>query len=183
VYDWAVNISEAHQEQDPYFRELMERAERGGEDALDSIRRDYKFAEFDDEPVLFSEEELTYPYFKTQYDRVGIIYDAMLQMYRRSNLPIDDDFQRSIVLAIIGAQVWLDDVDDYHDDLRDGQLTPVTAEYLLAENEREARERVIEISDQYLGRAKRQATAADSTLTGIATEYIIRDGNPDVLPG
>lgn len=183
VYDWAVDVSEGHQEQDPYFRELMGRVQSGDEDALDSIRHDYKFAEFDDEPVLFSGEELAYPYFKTQYDRVGVIYDAMLQMYRRRNLPIDDDFQRSIVLAIIGAQVWLDDVDDYHDDLRDGQLTPVTAEYLLAENDREARERVIEISDQYLGRAKRQATAADSTLTGIATEYIIRDGYPDVLPG
>ena len=183
VYDWAVDISESHQDQDPYFRELMAAARNGDEEILDEIRSSYKFAEFEDEPSLFNEAERSLPYFKTQYDRVGVIYDAMLQMYRHSDLPIENDFHRSIVMAIIGAQIWLDDVDDYRADMRDGQLTPVTAEYLLAGGTADARERVIDISDQYLGRAKRQAIAADSALTGIATEYIIRDGNPDVLPG
>jgi len=183
VYDWAVDISERHQEEDPYFRELMDRAQNGDEDALESIRAEYKFASFDETPTLFTDEELALPYFKTQYDRVGVIYDAMLQMYEHSGLDVEREFKRSIVLAIIGAQVWLDDVDDYHDDMADGQLTPVTAEYLLNETEVGARERVLEVSDAYLGRAKRQATAADSTLTGIATEYIVRDGEPDVLPG
>jgi hypothetical protein len=183
VYDWAVDISERHQEEDPYFRELMERAQNGNADALESIRGEYKFAAFDDAPTLFTDEELGLPYFKTQYDRVGVIYDAMLQMYEHSGLDVEREFKRSIVLAIIGAQVWLDDVDDYHDDMADGQLTPVTAEYLLNETDAGARETVLDVSDAYLGRAKQQATAADSTLTGIATEYIIRDGEPSVLPG
>lgn len=182
VYDWAVDVSERHQEDDPHFRRLMERAQNGDEQAIAAIRSEYKSVGFEEEPSLFEQEELELPYFKTQYDRVGIIYDAMLQMYRHSDLPIDGTFHRSIVLAIIGAQIWLDDVDDYEDDLRDGQLTPVTAEYLLSETDSAARESVIDISEQYLGRAKRQATDADSTLTGIATEYIIRDGDPDVLP-
>ncbi len=183
IYDWAVEISEGHQEDDPHFRELMERAQNGDSDALEAIRTEYKFATFEDEPALFTEDELEYPYLKTQYDRVGVIYDAMIQMYRQVDLSIENEFHRSIVLAIIGAQIWLDDVDDYHDDMQEGQLTPVTAEYLLNSGDTAAREAVIDISEQYLNRAKNQATAADSTLTGIATEYIARDGDMDVLPG
>jgi hypothetical protein len=182
AYDWAVDISERHQDQDEHFRDLMAATQDGDEDARNGIRAEYKFAEFEDEPDLFTEDELALPYFKTQYDRVGVIYDAMLQMYRHSDLPIEREFQRSIVLAIIGAQIWLDDVDDYQADMTEGQLTPVTGEYLLEATDAEAYESVLEISDQYLSRAKRQATAADSTLTGIATEYIIRDGDPSVLP-
>lgn len=183
VYDWAVDISERHQKEDPHFRSLMDRALDGDGSALEEVRTEYKFAAFEEEPEVFTEEELSLPYIKTQYDRVGVIYDAMVRMYRHAGLPVEDDFHRSIVLAIIGAQLWLDDVDDYRDDMADGQLTPVTAEYLLAETDTEARENVVDISHQYLDRAKRQATAADSTLTGIATEYIVRDGRPDVLPG
>ncbi|MFC7059646.1 hypothetical protein [Halovenus salina] len=182
VYDWAVAISERHQEEDPYFRELMERARDGEAEALAAIRDEYKFAGFEEEPSLFSEGELSLPYLKTQYDRVGVIYDAMIQMYRRSGLEIEDDFHRSIVLAIIGAQLWLDDVDDYPADMADGQLTPVTAEYLLTDDETAAHEQVVNISHEYLDRAERQATAADSTLTGIAAEYIRRDGDPSILP-
>jgi hypothetical protein len=182
VYDWAVGISEHHQEEDQHFRALMDSATGGDDEALDAITAEYKFATFDEEPALFTEDELALPYLKTQYDRVGVIYDAMIQMYRRSGLAIDNDFHRSIVLAIIGAQLWLDDVDDYPDDMADGQLTPVTAEYLLNEDETAAREEVVDISHEYLDRAKAQATAADSTLTGIAAEYILRDGNPSVLP-
>lgn len=183
VYDWAVDVSERHQERDPAFRELMTAARDGDELALEEIRNAYKFAEFEEKPGLFDDEELTLPYFKTQYDRVGVIYDAMIQMYRHADLPVATEFHRSIVLAIIGAQVWLDDVDDYHDDVREGQLTPVTAEYLLAADDATARRNVVDLSERYLERAKREATAADSTLTGIATEYIVRDGDPDVLPG
>ncbi len=182
TYEWAVDISEAHQDQDVQFREYMQRAQTEDEDALERIRAEYKFADFEEQPALFTEDELSLPYLKTQYDRVGIIYDAMLTMYRDSGLPIEWSFQRSIVLAIIGAQLWLDDVDDYHDDMGDGQLTPVTAEYLLADTEGEARKNVIDISYEYLDRATAEATVADSTLTGIATEYIRYDGSPSVLP-
>ncbi len=182
VYDWAVDISERHQENDPRFRRLMADGQEGDEQAIDAIESEYKFADFEEEPVLFTEEELDLPYLKTQYDRVGVIYDAMVRMYRECDLPIENEFHRSIVLAIIGAQIWLDDVDDYRDDMQDGQLTPVTAEYLLADDDAAARSAVVGISEEYLDRAKQQATAAESTLTGIATEYIVRDGDPSVLP-
>lgn len=182
MYDWAVDISERHQEEDEHFRELMARAP-DDEDALEAIREEYKFATFDDQPSLFTEAELSIPYLKTQYDRVGIIYEGMIDMYRAAGFDIEPSFARSIVLAIIGAQIWLDDIDDYEADMRDGQLTPVTAEYLLATDKTEAYESIIEISEQYLDRARDEATAADSTLTGIATEYIYRDGDPGVLPG
>jgi hypothetical protein len=107
----------------------------------------------------------------------------MIEMYRAADLPVEPAFQRSIVLAIIGAQVWLDDVDDYSADMADGQLTPVTAEYLLAEDDRVAYESVRRVGEAYLDRARDQATAADSPLTGIATEYIYRDGMLEQLPG
>jgi hypothetical protein len=181
-YEWAVDVSERHQDEDPQFRELMERAREGDDDAVDAIRDEYKFAAFEDRPELFTDDELALPYLKTQYDRVGIIYDAMIGMYRAADLPIEATFQRSIVLAIIGAQIWLDDVDDYRADMREGQLTPVTAEYLLAEDDAAAREAVIDMSEEYLDRASQQATEVDSTLTGIAAEYIRRDGTPEVLP-
>jgi hypothetical protein len=182
-YEWAVDVSERHQAQDPAFRDLMDRAQDGDRAAREEIVDQYKYAAFEDSPALFTEDELGLPYLKTQYDRVGVIYDAMIEMYRAADLPVSDSFQRSIVLAIIGAQIWLDDVDDYRADMAEGQLTPVTAEYLLADRDQEARTAVIDISESYLDRARGQATAADSTLTGIATEYIYRDGDPDVLPG
>ncbi|MFC7073173.1 hypothetical protein ACFQJ7_12065 [Halovenus rubra] len=181
AYDWAVGISEQHQSEDPHFRDLMQRARTGEETALSAVQREYKYATFDDEPALFTDEELSLPYLKTQYDRVGVIYDAMIEMYEHEGLPVEDEFRRSIVLSIIGAQVWLDDVDDYPADRTEGQLTPVTAEYLLNDSDSEAKQATIDISYEYLNRAKKQAKAADSTLTGIATEYIARDGDPSVL--
>ncbi|MXR51398.1 hypothetical protein GRX03_07250 [Halovenus sp. WSH3] len=181
-YDWAVEISEAHQEEDEEFRNLMSRARAGEEAAREAIRDRYKYGTFEEDPTVFSAEELELPYLKTQYDRVGVIYDGMIEMYRAAGFDIEPAFKRSIVLAIIGAQIWLDDLDDYEVDLADGQLTPVTAEYLLADSGPEAKAAVIEISESYLNRARQQATAVDSTLTGIATEYIHRDGDPSVLP-
>lgn len=182
-YDWAVTRSERHQDEDEQFREWMASAREGDVSARDRIRSEYKQLEFETSPDIFTAEEISLPYFRTQYDRVGVIYDAMIRIYRNAGLPIDDAFHRSIVLAIIGAQIWLDDVDDYEADMREGQLTPVTAEYLLADSESEAYRQVVDLSMEYLQRAKREATAADSVLTGVATEYIIRDGHPELLPG
>ena len=183
AYQWAVDYSEAHQDRDDYFRDLMTDAEDGDADALDAIRAEYKFADYDEPPATLSTEEQELPYSRTQYARVGVIYDGMLDLYRLAGLDIDDDFAKAIVLAIIGAQVWLDDVDDYADDRTEGQLTPVTAEYLLAPDDRAAYNHVVDITEQYLDRAKASATAADSPLTGVAVEYIYRSGDPDVLPG
>ena len=173
----AVEISEAHQDRDEGFRALIDR-----EDRESAIRTEYKSTAFDDPPALFDAEILDLPYFKTQYDRVGVIYDGMIDMYRGAGFAINDDFKRSIILAIIGAQIWLDDVSDYADDLEEGQLTPVTAEYLLADRDSEAHERVVTIAETYLDYAKRYATASDTPMTGIAVEYIYRDGKPDHLP-
>jgi hypothetical protein len=182
AYDWAVERSEAHQEQDPEFRGMLDRAREGDDTALDEIRDRYKYADFEEPPAVLTDAERELPYIRTQYDRVGVIYDAMVEMYCRAGFEIPDAFRRSIVLAIIGAQIWLDDLDDYEADMQEGQLTPVTAEYLLANSGESARESVVEISESYLARAREQATEANSTLTGIATEYIHRDGDPDLLP-
>jgi len=183
AYQWAVDYSEAHQDRDDYFRELMEDAEAGDEAALEAIRAKYKFADYEEPPATLSADEQALPYSKTQYARVGVIYDGMLDLYRLAGLDIDDDFAKAIVLAIIGAQVWLDDVDDYADDRAEGQLTPVTAEYLLRPDDRAAYTHVVDITEQYLDLAKEYATAADSPLTGVAVEYIYRSGEPGVLPG
>ncbi len=183
AYQWAVDYSEAHQDRDDYFRELMEQAETGDEDAVKAVREEYKFADYEEPPATLSADEQSLPYSKTQYARVGVIYDGMLDLYRLAGLDIDDDFAKAIVLAIIGAQVWLDDVDDYDDDRAEGQLTPVTAEYLLRPDDRAAYYHVVDITEQYLDLAKEYATAADSPLTGVAVEYIYRSGEPSVLPG
>ena len=183
AYQWAVDYSEAHQDRDDHFRELMTAAADGDEDALDAIREEYKLAAYDEEPATFTEAEKGLPYSKTQYARVGVLYDGMLDLYRLAGLDIDDEFAKAIVLAIIGAQVWLDDVDDYDDDRAEGQLTPVTAEYLLAPDDEAAYRRVVDVTEQYLDLAKTYATAADSPLTGVAVEYIYRSGDPGVLPG
>ncbi|GCF12379.1 hypothetical protein Harman_03140 [Haloarcula mannanilytica] len=183
AYQWAVDYSEAHQDRDDHFRELMTAAEDGDKDALAAIRGEYKFAEYDEAPATLTETEKELPYSKTQYARVGVLYDGMLDLYRLAGLDIDDEFAKAIVLAIIGAQVWLDDVDDYDDDRAEGQLTPVTAEYLLAPDDEAAYRRVVDVTEQYLDLAKSYATAADSPLTGVAVEYIYRSGDPDVLPG
>jgi hypothetical protein len=199
AYDHAVEVSEAHQAADPRFRELMTAAsETGGpadanpsttagetltpSEARTAIEDEYKYRSMADDDHPFSDEELELPYLATQYDRVGVIYHGMLDMYRAAGFEIESAFERSVVFAIIGAQVWLDDVDDYEDDVADGQLTPVTAEYLLADSDRAAFDTVVEVSETYFDRARRFADAADSTLTGIAVEYILRSGDVSHLP-
>jgi len=183
AYQWAVDYSEAHQDRDDHFRGLLRDAEDGDGAALEAIREEYKFADYDEPSAALSAEEEALPYSKTQYARVGVIYDGMLDLYRLAGLDVEDAFAKAIVLAIIGAQIWLDDVDDYEDDRPEGQLTPVTAEYLLAPDDRAAYNHVVDITEGYLDRAKTYATAADSPLTGVAVEYIYRSGEPDVLPG
>lgn len=182
IYEWAVNRSERHQSDDEAFRELLAQAPQD-ESARDRIHETYKTAPFEDPPDIFDATERELPYLRTQYDRVGVIYDGMVQIYRAAGFTIDDAFHRSIVFAIIGAQIWLDDIDDYEADMAEGQLTPVTAEYALASDNRDAYNRVVDISKRYLELAKGEAMTADSILTGVATEYILRDGRPDRLPG
>ncbi|MFB6310957.1 MAG: hypothetical protein ABEH64_07220 [Salinirussus sp.] len=183
AYEWAVNVSEAHQADDERFRALLDAAENGDDAARQTIREEYREAEFDDTPRSLTATDCELPYARTQYDRVGVIYDGMLRMYAAEGFPIDPAFERSIILAIVGAQIWLDDVDDYRSDRREGQLTPVTAEYLLAPDDATAKRRVIEVSEAYLERAAAAADTADSPLTGIAAEYIYRSGAPETLPG
>jgi hypothetical protein len=183
AYDWAVDVSEAHQADDERFRELLGAAKTGDRAALDAVRDRYRDDDFDATPPSLSSGDCALPYARTQYDRVGVIYDGMLRMYEAVGFDFEPAFKRSIVLAIVGAQIWLDDVDDYRADHRDGQLTPVTAEYVLADDPATARRRVIHIAESYLDRAKAAASTANSPLTGIATEYIYRSGTPERLPG
>jgi hypothetical protein len=114
---------------------------------------------------------------------VGVIYKGMLDAYRGVGFEIPEAFGTSIVLAIVGAQLWLDDVDDYHDDVAEGQLTPVTAEYVLADSDAAAYDNVVSITMDYFDLAREHAEAADSPLNGIAIEYILRSGDPERLPG
>ena len=194
AYDEAVTRSEGHQDRDPYFRELMASAREGDSDALAAIRDEYKFGTFDGadaddaDPIirpaeLFVGDEPDFPYLKTQYGRVGVIYDGMIEMYRAAGIDIEDAFKRSIVFTIIGAQIWLDDIDDYDDDLADVQLTPVTAEYLLVDSKRDAYRSVVETTEAYLDAAERYAAATNSPLAGIGTNYVFHSGDPSVLPG
>jgi hypothetical protein len=182
AYDDAVDRSEAHQERDERFREAFSDALNGIEGAADRIEREYKSAPVPAE-TPFTDRERDLPYLKTQYDRVGVIYDGMLDAYRGIGFEIPAAFGRSIVLAIIGAQIWLDDVDDYDDDVADKQLTPVTAEYVLHDDDAAAYEAVVSITNRYFDLARSYAEAADSPLNGIAVEYILRSGQPERLPG
>ena len=211
AYDDAVDRSEAHQDRDPHFRELMVDAVRAaeadavtevlveetedvttaesvdGDTARDALREEYKFADFaeagfSEPPELFAEAELDLPYLVTQYGRVGVIYHGMVEMFREAGIDLSMPFERSVVLAIIGAQLWLDDVDDFDADMAEGQLTPVTAEYLLTESDAAAYDEVVEITETYLDRARDAAHDSDAPVTGIAVEYIRHSGEPEKLP-
>ena len=210
AYDEAVAVSEAHQDRDEDFRALMAAAagepervageEAGGRSgvggvsadvadladpdaARERLREAYKHAAFEEPPALFTDEELTLPYLKTQYGRVGVIYEGMMGMFRAAGVDVERAFERAVVLAIVGAQLWLDDVDDFAADMRDGQLTPVTAEYVLADDDRTAYRNAVELTGRYLDRARAAAVASDSAMTGIGVEYIHRAGEPERLPG
>ena len=158
-------------------------AELTPEAAREAIEAEYKHRPMADDDHPFTDAELDLPYLTTQYDRVGVIYHGMLEMYRHAGFEVEETFERSIVFTIVGAQVWLDDVDDYTDDVAEGQLTPVTAEYVLADSEREAFETVVDVAEAYFDRGRSYAEAADSTLTGLAVEYVLRSGDVEHLPG
>lgn len=180
AYSWAVEVSERHQAKDEYFRELLVDAPDAV--AQEQIRAEYKFAKFDAPPRLFNAEELELPYFKTQYRRVGVIYDGMIEMYRAAGFSVSEEFKKSIIFAIIGAQIWLDDVDDFATDRIEGQLTPVIAEYAMSDDPRKAYENTVRITEEYLELAKQYAVTSGTHLTGIAVEYIYRSGDPTHLP-
>jgi hypothetical protein len=208
AYDDAVERSEAHQDRDPHFRELLADAVVGAEaeavadvtvdaapdepesnretvdaaTAREALREEYKHAEFEETPALFDTAELDLPYLVTQYGRVGVIYHGMIEMFREAGIDLSPEFERAVVLSIVGAQVWLDDVDDFAADVREGQLTPVTAEYLLADSDAAAYEEVVSITESYLDAARDAAEASDAPITGIAVEYIRQDGEPEKLP-
>jgi len=193
AYESAVAESNTHQDDDEYFRELMARALGEGDgaasaaetpaEAVERIENEYKYAAFEGEAGTLTAEEQGWPYCKTQYERVGVIYEGMIEMFRAAGVPIEPSFEHAVVLAIVGAQIWLDDVDDFAADRAETQLTPVTAEYIVADDDAEAYDRVVDISATYLDRAIAYAVDSESILTGIAAEYIYLSGDPGVLPG
>jgi hypothetical protein len=174
AYERAVELSERHQDDDEAFRDLLDRL-RGADDpdargaAADAVRERYKFADAEGADLFETDADL--PYFATQYARVGVLYEHMLDMYE-ADLGVDlgEGFKRAIVLMVIGAQIGLDDTDDYPED-RGSQLTPVTAELNLAEDRATGVERVRRIVETYLDRAD-AAADPDDHLTRIAVEYI-----------
>ena len=170
AYRHAVSLSESHQETDDSFRDLLERhanaegAQRGR--LADEIEARYKYAPARDASALFDEEAYV-PYFTTQYERVGILYEDMLKMYEAAlDVELGESFTRSIVLMVIAAQIGLDDIDDFPED-RGEQLTPVTAE--LALKGPEGLSDVGRLVDRYLDAA---GAAAGTHLTGMAIAYI-----------
>jgi hypothetical protein len=173
-YEHAVELSERHQEQDRAFRDLLDRfhdAEslKERETVVEEIREQYKFGHLDD-GALF-EDDADLPYFATQYARVGILYEDMLNMYEADlGVELGEGFKRAIVLMVVGAQIGLDDTDDYSED-RATQLTPVTAELNLADDRATGVERIRRIVETYLDRAD-DCTDSDDHLTRIAVEYI-----------
>jgi hypothetical protein len=170
-YSHAVELSEAHQHADTAFRDLLaahaEAADGDRETAAERIRDEYKYAPQRSPSELF-EAERDLPYFTTQYERVGIIYEDMLRMYEAAlDVDLGQGYKRSIVLMVIAAQVGLDDTDDYPAD-RDEQLTPVTAELTL-HDARDGIANLRQIVETYLDRAERYA---EDHLTALAIEYI-----------
>ena len=171
-YQHAVDVSESHQDDDPEFRSLFERLRetpRGERDAVaEEVREKYTYASPEDEPTLFAQES-SLPYFTTQYERVGIIYEDMLGMYEGDiGIDISDDFKRAVVLMVIAAQVGLDDTDDYPED-RLTQLTPVTAELSLTSTSSAGIDTLEEIIEAYVTRAE---VYSPDPITSIAIEYI-----------
>ncbi|PSQ58990.1 hypothetical protein BRD18_04535 [Halobacteriales archaeon SW_7_71_33] len=182
AYERAVAASEAHQERDPEFRELYETARDGDPEATTAVCERYRDADFDVPPEGYDRADLELPYFRTQYGRVGVIYDGMFAMYEAAGVRVEAAFRRAVVLTIVYAQVWLDDVDDYAADAREGQLTPVTAAYLLAAD-REGHRRVRGLAREYADRARELADRSRSPLVGVAVEYVTRSGDLSTLPG
>ncbi|WP_158057349.1 hypothetical protein [Halorussus halophilus] len=181
-YEHAVELSERHQEEDQTFRELLDNYREASADertdAAEDIREQYKFADAESGEALFG-DEFEIPYFATQYARVGILYEDMLNMYEADlGLDLGDGFKRAIVLMVIGAQIGLDDTDDYPED-KGTQLTPVTAELNIADSRAEGVETLRRIVEAYLDRA---AAAVDDHLTRIAIEYI-REQSLDRIDG
>ena len=170
AYRHAVSLSESHQDTDTAFRDLLERHANAQGDQrgrlADEIEARYKYAAPQESSPLF-EEEAYVPYFTTQYERVGILYEDMLEMYEAAlDVELGESFTRSIVLMVIAAQIGLDDIDDFPED-RGEQLTPVTAELALKGPEGLAD--VGRLVDRYLDAAD---AAARTHLTGMAIAYI-----------
>ena len=175
-YERAVELSERHQEEDRTYRELLDRYRNAAADgdaaerdaAAETIREQYKFATLEGGDDLFG-GELNLPYFATQYARVGVLYEGMLDMYEADlGLDLGDGFKRAIVLMVVGAQIGLDDTDDYPED-RGTQLTPVTAELNITDDRATGVENLRRIVEAYLERADAEV---DDQLTRIAVEYI-----------
>jgi hypothetical protein len=173
-YDHAVELSERHQDEDDAFRGLLDDylaadGPTAREAAGDAICERYRDADLEDGDLFEADADL--PYFATQYARVGILYEDMLNMYEADlGTELGEGFKRAVVLMVIGAQIGLDDTDDYPED-RGSQLTPVTAELNLADDRESGIERVRAIVEAYLDRADACADS-DDHLTRIAIEYI-----------
>ncbi|MFB6094979.1 MAG: hypothetical protein ABEJ71_00820, partial [Halodesulfurarchaeum sp.] len=70
AYEWAVDHSEGHQDEDADFRALLRRARRGDQDAIDQILDRYKHRQLETNARGVSfDSDVDIPYFATQYER------------------------------------------------------------------------------------------------------------------
>ena len=170
AYEEAVEQSMNHQEEDREFRKLFRDA-REQPDQAEQILEPYRDVDTESRfSIDWNDTEL--PFFGSQYERVGVLYDGMFEMYDEAGFEIDDNFRRSMILSTIGAQIWLDDVDDLEDDWREGQLTPVTATMLHQRDSDAAHREINQMKSSYLDEARRYAERSESDLAGIAIDYI-----------
>lgn len=174
AYEKAVNSGMSHQQEDKDFRRMFEEAQENPDEAEDIVKP-YRNGNIDASFSLdWSGTDL--PFFGSQYERVGVLYDGMFEMYDQAELETEGDFKRSVVLSTIGAQIWLDDVDDLNEDWENGQLTPVTAEILTSQTKEQAYSNIVSMKNQYLDAAREYAVKSKSDLASISIEYINRRG-------
>jgi hypothetical protein len=175
AYEKAVDLSMEHQDEDEQFREMYQDARENPADA-EEIIEPYRNGSTESRFTLdWSNTDM--PFFASQYERVGVLYEGMFEMYEEAGFDLDEDFRRSLVLSTIGAQIWLDDVDDLAEDWENSQLTPVTAELLYSDSDEEAYENIVSLKGRYLDAARDYAERSGSHLAGIGIEYIDRRGD------
>ncbi|MFB6143826.1 MAG: hypothetical protein ABEJ98_00805 [Candidatus Nanohaloarchaea archaeon] len=167
IYDKGIEIAMEHQRSQDEFEKVMGEARR--KNSFDELMSLYRDADLED---MIGERIEALPYFATQYERVAVLYDAVISILAEKGLEISDEDREAIIYDVIGAQIWLDDVSDLKQDIEDDQLTPVTAEIARASDLEEAQQSIRELKDDYLDEAREKAKESDSVLQEIAVEYI-----------
>lgn len=178
IYDRGIKIAMEHQRSQEELEEFMEEARR--KNSFDELMSLYRDA---DPENMIGERIEALPYFATQYERVAVLYDAVISMMEELGLGISGEGREAIIYDVIGAQIWLDDVSDLKQDIEDDELTPVTAEVAKASDLEEAEQSIRGLKGLYLDEAREKALETDSVLQEIAVEYIDLKGEEKDISG